>query len=181
MALMILPILGYIAIFRQIVDPNKYLTEVYTNLIITWILNAFVPELNSETLQTPHLVLRIIMAIVSIDLIFGSIHRLFHTKLLWKFHVKHHELTKADLHGYNSLYSSIIEHIFANLLPAYLSSIWFTIDEKVFWFSFMLINSAISHYYDPTNLKNPGYHQIHHIYPNRNFGTSFGLFDWLIK
>lgn len=178
---MILPVLCYFLVSRQMINQDKYLNEVYIHVIITLICTWMIPEINSNTLQSLHLILRIFFAIVMIDLTFGIIHRSFHSKLLWRFHAKHHEIGKHDLHGYNALYSSTTEHIFANLLPAYITSIWFTSNEKVLWFSFMLMNSSISHYYDPDSLSKIGYHQLHHVYPNRNFGTSLGLFDWLIS
>lgn len=176
---MILPILCYFLVPRPLIDSGKYLKTVYIHVLITLVSTWILPEINDILIQSLPLMLRIFLAIVMLDLVFGTIHKAFHTKLLWRFHQKHHEIGVYDLHGYNALYSSVTEHIFVNLLPAYITSIWFVDYEKVLWFSFMLFNSSHSHYHD-TN-QSIGYHQLHHLYPNRNFGISLGLFDWLIR
>lgn len=111
------------------------------------------------------------------DLLFGGFHYLCHKcKFLWKFHLQHHKLTQITLYGYNAQYSSITDHILTSLLPIYLSAVIFNLSyiSLVIWACFAEYNSVTSHL--PF-----GYHSVHHLYSNVNFGTSLGIFDKIIK
>lgn len=146
-----------------------YIKTLIINAIIQIVLMYNI-NLEIQYMREYHILFRISFALICFDLLFGSLHYMLH-KYFWKYHKKHHELLEENLEGYNGKYSSIPEHIFLNLLPAYLSCLTFSKNEKIIWFTFLEINSAISHY----NFNS--YHKVHHMDPTKNFSTSLRVFD----
>ena len=110
------------------------------------------------------------------DILFGGLHLFMH-KYLWSYHKMHHELKTENLEGYNAQYSSILDHTLTSLLPVYLTekicnlSYIFTVG----WFCLCEYGSVTSHLPIANN-----YHVLHHTYSNLNYGTSIGLFDYLV-
>jgi len=178
--LAVCPILTYIitSIYYNNNNINidyKYIKSISKNMLIQICLIYLINE--PEYYFNIYDIFYIPPLLIINDILFGGFHFLCHKyKFLWYFHSQHHKLTPKNLYGYNAQYSSIIDHIFTSLLPVYLSAYIFNFSyiSIIIWTCFAEFNSVKSHL--PI-----GYHSIHHLYSNVNYGTSIGIFDKIIK
>jgi len=134
-------------IFYQIIDKHYYSPTLY----------QFLPQLP--------------MALIIQECWFYVVHRLFHTKYLYKYHKKHHQLTAPFAVG--ALYASIPEQIFANMLsmmvPVYILKMhWLVI---CLWFTMATVNVVWVH----SGYKHPSTqaHDDHHSKQTGNYGSFF--------
>ncbi len=152
-----------------------YLYSILKNMIIQSLLVYYVVK-EPENYFNIYDIINIPPLLVINDLLFGGFHYLCHKyKFLWKYHSQHHKLTHNFLYGYNAQYSSIPDHVLTSLLPVYLAAYVFNLSyiSMVIWFCFAEYNSVVSHL--PF-----GYHSLHHIYPDVNYGTSLAIFDKIL-
>ena len=106
-----------------------------------------------------------------VDIPFYIGHRLFHTKYLYKYHKKHHEI-KAPI-GISALYSHPIDYIFGNLIPVFVPLILFNADfvSLHIWTFFTIFTTIYESHGGFSNLSE--FHDFHHKYFRFNFGTNF--------
>lgn len=130
---------------------------------------------------------QVILILMILDFIQYWVHRLFHTKYLWRFHAIHHSavhvdwLTSARFHPVNLLvYSTLVFYIVymmgfspkAWILPTLFSIIYSP-----------LVHANLNWTYGPFRylLASPIFHRWHHTYPteggNKNFAPNFPLLD----
>ena len=109
------------------------------------------------------------------DLFFYITHRSFHSKLLFKYHKKHHELNAPV--GMGALYMSGVE-LYGNLIPVILGPVLISATSLVMhiWIFIAVTNTIIiSH----TNYKNwSEFHDRHHAHRSCNYGIG-GLMDYI--
>jgi len=148
---------------------NLFITTLIFNLVIFQLLhynnNPYYPTRYSYSL------FKLLVYKYFVDIPFYICHRIFHTKYLYKYHKKHHEI-KAPV-GISALYSHPIDYIFGNLVPVSVPLILFNIDFiSLHVWTFLTIFSTV---YDShggfVNLSE--FHDFHHKYFKFNFGTNF--------
>lgn len=117
-----------------------------------------------------YIVIEIIIIFFFTDFLFYSLHRLFHTKKLYKFHKKHHEINKPI--GISALYMNPIDMYFANMIPVTLPFILLSSPIQIcyFWTIVSIIETiSVSH----NGYKNwSDNHDYHHKLFNVNYGTT---------
>ncbi|KMP04841.1 sterol-4-alpha methyl oxidase [Coccidioides immitis H538.4] len=114
------------------------------------------------------------------DVVFYYVHRLMHTKILYRrIHRIHHEF-RAPI-ALAAIYSHTIDHVLVNAMPIYISMAV----QRVHFLTLMLFASvavfdaAVSHSgYSLFRLPSVENHDIHHEKGNINFGI-LGVMDWL--
>lgn len=121
-----------------------------------------------------------IVIIMTAEVAFYYIHRMFHhPKLYVRFHKKHHEWTAPI--GISSIYCEPIEMALCNILPAALGPIIMRTHLLVtwVWMGVMFFSTTLAHsgYHLPF-LTSPEAHDYHHKMYNCWFG-SFGFLDRL--
>jgi methylsterol monooxygenase len=122
------------------------------------------------------------MAFIIVEEIgFTIAHRLFHTRLLYRFHKIHHSFTSPV--AATALYAHPLEHVLANVGPVFLGPCLMNshITVMLMWVSLAIISTTLKHsgYYIPFN-QSPGFHDAHHEYVwNGNYGM-FQVADWIM-
>ena len=114
--------------------------------------------------------MKTLMFVILYDFMFHYLHRLFHTKWLFKnIHSIHHRM---ELHG-NGFHCHPLEHAIVNIFPFCLSGYLVSYDYQmmIIWSLVALINNAYTHTSAETN------HKLHHKYHNVNYGIGFAIFD----
>jgi sterol desaturase/sphingolipid hydroxylase (fatty acid hydroxylase superfamily) len=148
------------------------INQLLVSLPVIW----FVSDLFPITTISIGIMRRIVTAILTVEILFYSIHRLFHTRRLYRFHKIHHSWVHTA--AISTLYSHPVEHLFSNIVPVMLSA-WlagFSFTEARLWHLFALIYTMVC--------SHGGYiiggwidaHNLHHINGNYNFGVT-GLLD----
>jgi len=105
-----------------------------------------------------------------VDVWFYTIHRLFHTKQLYKYHKVHHEWKQPI--SYATFYAHPLENIFANLGTILVSLHTFQLSHSLayFWILLVVTQSVVSHSGDITFFVKSK-HDYHHMYLNCAFGN----------
>jgi len=123
----------------------------------------------------------IILGIPLIDIFFYLLHKLFHTKYLYPYHKKHHEIIAPI--GMSALYMSVTDMYFGNILPVILPALilsYHPITIKV-WIAMAIINTITLAHSGFKRISD--FHDYHHETFNKNFGTNifmdklFGTFN----
>ena len=140
---------------------------VYTPLV-AWALPD-VPTLPAF----PHLAWQLVAAVILTDILFYPLHRLAHTKYLYRFHAMHHEFhTPIPM---AALYAGPVEHVVVNLVPPMVAGIVCRMDTLTFmvWAFAASVNTVWAHAV-------PNQHTDHHRLRKKNYGVGFMLMDrWM--
>jgi sterol desaturase/sphingolipid hydroxylase (fatty acid hydroxylase superfamily) len=108
--------------------------------------------------------------LISTDILFYSLHRLFHTKYLYYFHKIHHQY--VNTYGITSIYGHPIDFIFTNLIPISFAPIMLNFDDItithiiIFSVFFTVVISHGGYSFLPIG------HLNHHIYGKFNYGLA---------
>jgi len=112
----------------------------------------------------------ILISILLLDIFFYMLHRLFHIPALYKrFHKKHHEILSPV--GFSSLYMTITDFYFGNLLPGYLPMFIVgahPITIKI-WIVMAILNTILLAH---SGYWVANYHDKHHSLFNKNYGAN---------
>jgi sterol desaturase/sphingolipid hydroxylase (fatty acid hydroxylase superfamily) len=112
----------------------------------------------------------IIIGLPLTDFFFYTLHKLFHTKYLYTFHKKHHEIIAPV--GISALYMSATDMYFGNIIPIALPAIilnYHPITVKI-WISLAILNTIAAAHSGFDIISN--FHDYHHSNFNKNFGAN---------
>ena len=150
------------------------LNQIFLSLPLVLFFDYYFPF--ERELCILHGIWQIPCLIILHDILFYHLHRLMHTRFFYKFHKTHHKI--KNVIGVGALYAGSIEHIFVNMLPAYLPP--FILQMNYFLILLWIIISTIS-----TITIHSGYnyfdkrHEYHHENLKVNFGLGLYLCDRL--
>jgi sterol desaturase/sphingolipid hydroxylase (fatty acid hydroxylase superfamily) len=113
-----------------------------------------------------------------VDVPFYVSHKLFHTKLLYRYHKVHHQI-KAPI-GISALYLHPIDLIFGNIIPIFIPFILIKPDFITLhlWTFLIVFNTIYESHGGFSDLSE--FHDTHHKLSRYNFGTNF-IMDKLFK
>ena len=104
------------------------------------------------------------------DILFYAIHRIFHTKYLYKrFHKKHHTITAPV--GFSALYMTVLDLYFSNFVPVFVPMYVLgahPITIKV-WMIITTVDTILLAHSGFKKLAD--FHDYHHERFNKNYGT----------
>ena len=148
--------------------------QLFLSLPLVIFMDYYFPM--QKELGIVHAVWQIPCLLFTHDILFYHLHRLMHTKYLYKYHKTHHRL--KNLAGVGALWAGKIEHLFVNMLPAYLPPLYLYMNYVLIvgWVIIATTNVVVVHSgYDLFDKK----HESHHKYLNVNYGLGVYLCDRL--
>lgn len=115
-----------------------------------------------------------VIYIIGYDIWFYALHRAFHTRLLYKYHKKHHE--KRYPTWKDTFYADKLENILMGLGTfIFLPIIGFSLIDFVAAIIYINIRGCMRHDIKYANIV--GYHHLqHHLTPNYNYSS-----EWIDK
>jgi sterol desaturase/sphingolipid hydroxylase (fatty acid hydroxylase superfamily) len=152
---------------------NVIFNLLITNTILFYIMSKYINIFNKEfTLIS--FILDASLIYILIDAVFYSFHILLHTKYLYRFHKKHHEL--LDPVGLGAVYAHPIDYIFGLTLPIIIPCIITSAHINTVLFILFLSTSnsvIVSHSgYNIFTFNNLNPHHIHHTKFIYNYGIN---------
>jgi len=155
---------------------KKILPNVLLNLTVinSGILYVFMPYINLFNYEFTiyKSIFDIIIIYGLIDIFLYGIHRLFHTKYLYKYHKIHHEL--LDPIGIGAIYTHPIDYICGTIIPLLFPCIIVSAHvNTIAIILFIGITNAIINSHSGYNFTKKYYntHHIHHTKFKYNYGT----------
>jgi sterol desaturase/sphingolipid hydroxylase (fatty acid hydroxylase superfamily) len=165
---------------------NMELNKIYYKIIPYVLSNVFLLSLpavyyfdkllvnpNYHLLKDLPLAAKYITMPLLIDIMFYTMHRLFHSKYLYYFHKRHHELVSPV--GIGSFYMSPVEFYGAIVIPIFAPLVLLGANNfhSHLWITFTIYNGiCVSH----SNTKNLSeFHDYHHNSKNTGFRYNFGI------
>jgi sterol desaturase/sphingolipid hydroxylase (fatty acid hydroxylase superfamily) len=145
---------------------NQFL---WTSLVAVPLLLLF-PPAPFLTHSGTTIVLQFAGCIVLTDVFFYLLHRLFHSRCLFRFHARHHEWTSPE--GFAAFDAHPAEHVFVNVLPVLAAALvtrcdWYMV---CVWVAFATGMSVSAHAQE-------GPHALHHERRTVNYGVGLMLLD----
>ena len=168
----------YPNIREKVISKNELLKNykimiptVFFNLITIYpFFNFFMYYHRLLKYNNNYFIINFILWLFTTDILFYSIHRLFHTRKLYFLHSKHHNFKYT--HGIGAIYASFPDFFFANIIPIsvplYLFSIPYDHCKYIVIFS-SFTTVFISH----SGFRFLKDHLIHHIKSKVNYGIFF--------
>lgn len=162
------------------IDKINNIMPTYTKIMPQVLLNTFIYlipfciyggiyDANYEdAFSVKKCVIDLLISIPLIDIFFYVCHKMFHTKFLYQYHKKHHEIIAPV--GISALYMSPLDlylgNIIPSILPAYLLH-YHPITVKILIFVAIINTIAAAH----SGFKRISeFHDYHHSMFNYNFG-----------
>lgn len=142
----------------------------FTNFILlhhtAYFLNFNEIPTNNERFLFSDIFIWIILS----EVIFTCIHRLFHTKYLFKYHKQHHENNPS--YSVSALDAHYLEFLFGNISTVLIPMIIFHGSDmsQLLWIIIATLSTVTAHHFD-------GPHKIHHTTYNCNYGQGLYLLD----
>jgi sterol desaturase/sphingolipid hydroxylase (fatty acid hydroxylase superfamily) len=149
---------------------------VFENMIVTGITHPIFYLLIPNGFLNPQFTIyRFMISMILTEIIFFYSHKLFHTKLLYKFHEKHHLFIKPS--AFSALYCSTAEMVFCNQLSTIFGPIisGMNIWELSLWSLLCALNVLKAHSGSRLPFFNSRYHDLHHEKRKVNFGFLYVL------
>ena len=122
---------------------------------------------------------KIIITSIATDILFYTTHKLFHTKILYKYHKIHHEIKHPITIA--TLYMHPVDLIFSNLMPLSLCNIFLQINCSMLQL-IIIFQLFISIFTSHGGYKRISFrHEIHHSLFKYNYGTSETGMDYFFE
>ena len=99
---------------------------------------------------------------------YSGIHRLFHTKYLYKYHKVHHTYNVPI--GFAAIYAHPLDYIFGNIVP---DMVPFFLCCDYYTFHFLITIGVYITIMDHSNMGKYKHHIDHHRYFNCNYGATW--------
>jgi methylsterol monooxygenase/4-alpha-methyl-delta7-sterol-4alpha-methyl oxidase len=113
---------------------------------------------------------RFIFSVIITEAIFFTMHKIFHTRKLYKYHKVHHEFIEPC--ALSSMYCHPLEAIFCNQLATVAGPMLtcMSFEENIIWSILIAINTLKAHSGLRISGFNSRYHDIHHSKQHKNYG-----------
>lgn len=113
---------------------------------------------------------RFVISALITEIIFFTMHKIFHSRKLYKYHKVHHEITKPC--ALSAMYCHPLEAIFCNQMATIVGPIitCMSFQENIIWSILISINTLKAHSGLRWNGFNSRYHDIHHQHQYKNYG-----------
>lgn len=166
---------------------KKYYPTVLYNLFVLsapfiFFTVNFLPIPDYNETSYPHMLGELICTKVLVDATFYTTHRILHTKDLYQFHKKHHEVTNPI--GISAIYMSGVDLYFSNLIPITWTPL-LVITSSLTYKLWIAISIIITIYMAHGGFKDLSeFHDLHHTYPKCNYGNNMfmdKLFNTIYK
>ena len=157
---------------------NKILPNVAFNVLITnsaaiYASSGLINWMSKE-FSAINFIVDSLAIYLMIDFFFYGIHRMFHTRWLYRFHIKHHELT--DPVGPGAAYAHPVDYVCGLIAPIIIPSIITSACVETICFiivasllnTIILSHSGYNGYIGLCSYQNP--HHIHHTKFKYNYG-----------
>ena len=153
---------------RQVIE-NLILVNLPLCLLYDWMYD--------QTIVCPSIygvLWQLFCFVVVEEVCFYGLHRLFHTKVLYRFHKIHHEW-KAPV-AYTAIYAHPLEHFVVNLLPSILVPVCMSIHYDVMLcFLFLMITNTLLVHSGYAWTSGVRHHDAHH----ERFNVNYGITGWM--
>lgn len=149
---------------------------VFQNMILTAIFQPIFFLLIPYGILDPQFIIyRLIISVITTEVVFFYAHKLLHCKSLYKYHEKHHLFIEPC--AFAALYCSGVEAILCNHLPIVVGPLLTGMQttEIMFWFVLCAVNTLKAHSGSNFNYFNSRYHDLHHSKRVVNFGFLYLL------
>jgi len=162
---------------------NIELDKVYNKIVLNVLFNVFIASIpaiyvfnnllnnsNYHLLQNLPLAGKYLCMPLLVDVLFYSVHRILHTKYLFYFHKRHHELIHPV--GIGSFYMSLVEFYGALVFPIFgpLVLLGSNSYHTHLWITFTVFNGICIAHSNTKNLSE--FHDYHH---NKIKGYNYGI------
>ncbi|KAL1960276.1 hypothetical protein VTO42DRAFT_8236 [Malbranchea cinnamomea] len=155
---------------------------ILSHVFLLWLLNFnfSIFRMDPRLPSVKEVLIHCAVGVVIRDFLFYYVHRLMHTKFMYKrFHRVHHEF-RAPI-ALAAVYSHTVDHTLQNAMPIYMPM---AVQRAHFvtlliFAGVAVFDAAVSHSgYSLPRLPSVDNHDLHHEKGNVNFGV-LGLMDWL--
>jgi sterol desaturase/sphingolipid hydroxylase (fatty acid hydroxylase superfamily) len=153
------------------------INQIFVNIPSFILCIDFSKNMNNIALPLYLLPFQIFGIIILEDFLFYSIHYLFHTKVVYWIHKRHHEWNVTS--GLISQYCHPIEQLLCNVFPIVFCGYIFRLNWFCFniWINLATLNAIIVHS-NFNMIRVSTSHDIHHQYCKYNYGVT-GMMDYL--
>jgi methylsterol monooxygenase len=168
---------------KNVVKSNRFcralLLSLFNTIMVSFGVLVFVDRyfemFSAEARGVVGTMSDLIVCVVAEEVCFYYLHRLFHTKMLYRLHKIHHEFTSPS--ALTTAYAHPIEHVVCNLLPLFAGPLLVRppLTTWMMWWMAAIASTMISH--SGYTWLNSGHHDAHHRLQNVNFGL--GMLDRL--
>ena len=165
---------------------TPWVSKTAAGAAIFLVIAAMAAQPSSRWFDTQPFALQIVELLVLADLLGYASHRLFHSRLLWKFHAIHHSseevdwLAAARLHPVNEIGSRLMQFV-----PMYLLGFRgapLAAAVPILTFYAILLHANLNWEFGPLRyvIASPVFHRWHHTSEEEGLDRNFaGLFPWI--
>ncbi len=161
-------IINMVQLYKKVI-PQVMFNTLVLPIPFMLILANFINVMNYK-FSVAKLVFDLTTTPLLVEMLFYTAHRIFHTKLFYKYHKKHHEINVPI--GVSALYMTPIDAIFGNLLPSYLPLLMISAHpvSVCCWIGLGSFNTVLMAHSGFKWLAD--FHDYHHANPKKNYGTN---------
>ena len=183
---------SYYILYKYNVDKKYYIPskEVLFNVLTNQIFGSLFfyffnlyainkPIDNINLFEISVILIDILILSLIQSIYFYILHRLFHTKFLYKhIHYLHHK--NYITVPYSAMNCDIIEHIFINIMSVLIGTkLWLCHQNSVIIWVWLSTYSSVNTHSNIIRQDKPVKHDLHHLFKNVNYGSGYKFMDKL--